>query len=502
MTTWTETIQASPGRARWMLFFVVIAVAAAVGLIAAQQPLLAVLALSLPLVAVAVIIWPNIATLLMIFILYANIAVVAVRFHGLPYEVGAAFPLLLLAPLAVHLIFRRRPVVLGRPFIFIVLFIGVQLLGVVLARDTMEAVANVFTFIFEGVLIYLLIVNVVRTPAVLRGAIWAMLLAGALISIFPIIQQLTGNFDNNYGGFAQLSEVGFRTGEIGLFGEARQFRLAGAIGEQNRFAQVLLVLMPLGLFTIWSERSAFSRGLALVCTSLIATAFVFTFSRGGAVGFVLLLLVMLLIRAITLRWFLVVVLAATVAIYSVPEYSLRMSTIPGVLDVFDEDKSSEEIDGSFAGRATEMVAAAMVFADHPVAGVGPGMFKYYSREYGNELDIHYLEQDRQAHSLYLDIAANHGFLGLITFFGIFAVLMYDLWAMRQRWRQHPVMAAMASGLLLALVAYLTSGMFLHLSYVRYLWLLLGLAAAAGHISRRRLPTETVDANGRAPRGFN
>jgi O-antigen ligase len=105
------------------------------------------------------------------------------------------------------------------------------------------------------------------------------------------------------------------------------------------------------------------------------------------------------------------------------------------------------------------------------------------------LGIRHLEDYREAHSLYLDIAANHGLLGLITFFAIFAITLRDLARARRRWqRNRPALAAICTGYFLALIAYLATGLFLHLSYARYLWLMLGLAAAAGNIANR-LPLE-------------
>ncbi|HSL32690.1 MAG TPA: hypothetical protein VK871_03515, partial [Candidatus Limnocylindrales bacterium] len=45
----------------------------------------------------------------------------------------------------------------------------------------------------------------------------------------------------------------------------------------------------------------------------------------------------------------------------------------------------------------------------------------------------------------------------------------------------PDLAAMAAGFMLALVGYLASGLFLHLSYARYYWLVLALAGAAATV---------------------
>jgi hypothetical protein len=43
---------------------------------------------------------------------------------------------------------------------------------------------------------------------------------------------------------------------------------------------------------------------------------------------------------------------------------------------------------------------------------------------------------------------------------------------------------MATGLMLAVVTYMTTGLFLHLSYARYFWLVLAVAGAAGYLGMR------------------
>jgi hypothetical protein len=43
---------------------------------------------------------------------------------------------------------------------------------------------------------------------------------------------------------------------------------------------------------------------------------------------------------------------------------------------------------------------------------------------------------------------------------------------------------MATGLMLAVVTYMTTGLFLHLSYARYFWLVLAIAGAAAHLGLR------------------
>ena len=301
-----------------LLVLMVLLAAAGGGLLGGTQPLLGALLVLAAILVPALIMQSETATMTVIFILYSNIAVVANKFHGVPYFVAASFPFLLFIPLASYLVLQRKPVILHRSLPFLFAFLGVQCLGAVFSRDTQVSVSAVIDFIVEGLVIYLLVTNVVRSPRTLRRVTWTLLLAGVLLAGIPIWQQLTGTYANDYWGYAQLSESGFRTGEISLFGDVRQFKAAGAIGEQNRYAQVMLMLVPLGLFTFWAERKGGLRILALVATMLALVAVAISFSRGAAVALFLLLVAMVFMRAIKLSRFLLVLAAVVLFVISLP----------------------------------------------------------------------------------------------------------------------------------------------------------------------------------------
>ena len=119
------------------------------------------------------------------------------QFHGVPKIVAAAFPLLLGIPLARELFLRRRPLVVTPVMILLVLFFCVQAIGVAFSREIARSGDALLTLLFEGLILYLLITNVIRTTAVLRGATWALLGAGVLMSIVPLYQQVTRRFDDS-----------------------------------------------------------------------------------------------------------------------------------------------------------------------------------------------------------------------------------------------------------------------------------------------------------------
>ena len=464
---------------------VAVAVAGALGAVTAQQPLLGLGAGTAALLGLTIAARPDAATLVVIGVLYSNAAVIAVHFHGLPVFASAAVPLLLVVPLAYYVVARRQRVIATPGLRGMVGLLLVQILSSIFAADSADASGALLTFVSEGFVLYLLITNVVRTGALLRHVVWVLLGVGALLGALSTYQELTHTYANDYFGFAQVSNAAFGTGERTLTGEILQPRLAGPIGEQNRYAQVMLMVVPLGLFRYWSERSPPLRLLALCMTAFTALGIAFTFSRGAAIGFVLMIAIMAFLRYIRPRQIAAIVLGLALVLVAVPEYGNRLVTLDALTSFVSDEGPQDAADGSLMSRATENLAAALVFADHPLLGVGPGQFPRYYRDYAELVGIRVLATDRQAHDLYLDIAAETGILGLGAFLAVVLVTLRDLARARRRWsRERPELANLATGFMLAMVSYLTTGLFLHLAFERYLWLMLGLAAAAGGIALR------------------
>ena len=265
----------------------------------------------------------------------------------------------------------------------------------------------------------------------------------------------------------------------------------GPIGEQNRFAQVLLYALPLAVYRALDEPKRALRRLGVVCALLIALAVVLSFSRGGAVGLVAVLIGLLLMRAIRGRQILAVVLAVVVALVAFPDYRERVSSLLSVTEIFQAESNQDRADYSARGRATENLVAYLIWIDHPIFGVGPDQFTTYHQayaervaEYSDILDVRQRFQQREAHILYLGVAAETGILGLGCLMGILLGTLYELQRARRRHAGSPQLANLASGLFLAVIGYMVTSLFLHMSYVRYFWLLIGVSSAASVVLLR------------------
>jgi putative inorganic carbon (hco3(-)) transporter len=207
---------------------------------------------------------------------------------------------------------------------------------------------------------------------------------------------------------------------------------------------------------------------------------VLTFSRGAAVAVGATLLLAVLLREIGLRRFLAsLAILVAIVVVAFPDYVERVSSLEGVTALSGESSAGVG-DSAINGRHTENLAAWNTFLDQPMVGVGPGAyFSEYSRAYANRLGLKFLESERRGHSLYLEMVADLGIVGLGAFLAMVGTALFLLYRAARYWRGRDAERAMiASSLLLALFAYLASGAFLHLSYQRFFWGLLALTASA------------------------
>jgi len=96
-----------------------------------------------------------------------------------------------------------------------------------------------------------------------------------------------------------------------------------------------------------------------------------------------------------------------------------------------------------------------------------------------------IEKRYRGHNLYLETLAETGILGLASFLAIILANMHGLWKIRKRLQyEGSEFSDAAMAFFLCLVAYLSSAIFAHLSYQRYLWLLMALCSATIHILGR------------------
>ena len=489
---------------------VITAASFGIGLVIAGSPLVAVFALVGVVAFIVSLARPGWATYLVIAILYSNAAAVAVRSHGLPEFVAIAFPLLLALPLGEELLLKRKPVVITSALPVLFAYLLVQVISAIGARDVGDTTDSLIGFLIGGFGLYFVMTNVIRTLSAVRAAVWTVLAVAAGIGLITMYQAITGSYANNFGGLATVDLPGRDAGEQLLASLEGTPRAEGPIGETNRYGQVMLVLLPLGAMLALGESRRLQRALAVLLTLLILCGMATSFSRGAAMGLAVVVIVAAFFGYVRLRHLTLLGLTLAVVLVAFPRYGERLVDLQGLLSL--DQQSEMEADtsvgdtGNLRGRATSTLAALYVWSDHPVFGVGRGQFQTYYEEYAGVVADTGISsrvdfgETRQAHNLYTSVAAETGTLGLAAFIAVFVVTLRNLFRARRWWlASRPEVAHLAMGFLLALVAYLVSGIALHLSYERYLWFLMALAGITAHLALNGKPASDFEVSMRRRR---
>ncbi len=453
------------------------------GLLAGMYGAIFVLAGVIAILLIAFMLYrPDDTTVIILFALYANLAVVATKFYNIPAVIAGASFVLLIIPIMNYLFVKRELLILDQILLLMVMYaIALMISGVASGRMA-DALDRIISFLVEGLILYFLVVNAVRNYSQLRKATWALILSGVLMGSLSMYQELTKSYHNQFGGLAQVKESVIGTGETDMFGrKVKRQRLAGPIGSKNRYAQIMVVLLPLAFFRLLGEKKRSLRWFAAIsCIPILAGALL-TFSRGAGITIFLLLVIMTFLRYIKLWQFvLAMALAVGVVFVVVPDYVYRTyKAIEGLTSV--ASAHVEEADASVRGRATVGLAALQMFLDHPILGVGPGLSQAYMIEYSKE-GFREIDTERRAHNMYLEELADTGIVGFTLFMAIIFYVLFSLARLRRRYKDaYPEMAMLATGYLLGLVGYLLTAVFLHLSYVRYFWVIIALCGATIHI---------------------
>lgn len=405
-----------------------------------------------------------------VFMIYINLSDVLIQHHGLPSIAKTFVPVMILLILMEWLRTGRR-ISLPREGL---LLLGVYTLTVLLSffyAPDQARVTDGFVNLIKNLMIAIALALLIRRPQQLRVALWSIIGGALLLTAINSYKYLSGNFTSEFGGFAQ-SGVSF------MADDNKMFRLSGALAGPNYFAQLLLIAVPISFERMLSESSRWLKIIAGTTLMLSVIVILLTFSRGALLA----LLCMSAVLVYKLRrnpgWLLAGLLLVVLSLPLLPAgYVDRLSSALPHIGV--SSQSTQEPDESVRGRLGEMRVAWELFMDHPLLGVGYNNYENYFQQYTLNLDQMPRGEARPAHSLYLEVAAEGGVVGigafamLLAYFARIAVRGYTSLSRSS----HSSHANMIAGLAMGLVGYLIAAIFLHDAYPRFFWLLAGLILA-------------------------
>ncbi|HEX3109407.1 MAG TPA: O-antigen ligase family protein [Thermoanaerobaculia bacterium] len=290
----------------------------------------------------------------------------------------------------------------------------------------------------------------------------------AAISVFQIATHST----NQLGGLAQI-----QTGN--LYADVAQPRAAGPVSDPNFYAQILLMTLPIAAALAASR----SRMVFAFVAVVIFAGVLVTYSRGAMVSIVAMLVLVPFVLRVRRHVVWKAALAAVLLTAVTPATVIRrFHTVTDVVASEQGGQPEETRDASVDKRKLLLSVGLRMFDDAPLFGVGAGNFgrhyAHYANEVGSSAPQYDDPGDRQyPHSLYVELAAENGIAGLVTF----ALAMVIAFSTLTRTK---TMSPLRIGILIALAGYLVSSLFLHSAYQRYLWLLLAFIPAIDRLLRQ------------------
>ena len=415
-----------------------------------------------------------------LFLIYLNAPVVCARELGLP-TVLAGFALLALAvPVYRRLVELKEPVYVPPALAMAALFAVLGFVSAAGSARPQSSIAYALSFTLEGFAVAFLIANAIRTRDELTLAVKALVAAGGLMGLIALLHQIIGTEQTAFFGFSQLDAT------ISDDAGHTRRRMAGPLGETNRFAQVLAVLLPLSGAMIRHGRPG-ARLFFAGCTACIAVGVVLTFSRGAVVALILSMPFALALGVIGRRHLFVLIVIGAVTVAALPPLAERIQSVGAVLvqTTGFGVTGLRAADGAARGRVTEMQATGLMFLERPLIGNGPGMVPYLYPEYAVAVGGKVRPERRQAHNLYLEVAAETGLLGFACYALCLGLTLAGVLSLRREARGgDPYLSDVASALALALIISLLTSLFLHSSFIRYFWLLVGVCLGAARVRPR------------------
>lgn len=380
-----------------------------------------------------------------------NLFVMAYAF--LPDIVILAAEILFFAVMVIDLKFNKKiikantlliPMFLVGVFMIINSFTSLNILGSM--RD--------LAFNFGGIFLALMVYKEVNSKQKLNNILTSLAIGAALVGVFGLYQ------------FVFLGTVQREWIDASLKGVITR-RAYSVFMNPNIFAEYLVLVTPLVVSQFWAHRDGFKKFIYLMISGLLLVNMMLTFSRGGMVSIAVAAMVFLFFAMRPLFVFLI-----PIGIFSINFLPEKIQN--RIYSIFNFADSSTSYRFKMWGITKDLIR------DNPMVGVGFG-HKTFKQEF--ELLIRSMPIFH-AHNTYLEIMAEGGALGIISFLYIVIGSIVNLFKSGMK-STDKYIRTVSIGLLASIMGILTNGMTEHIVYINriivMLWMVFGLTGALRNI---------------------
>lgn len=467
---------------------VLIGVAAGILVVRLNQPVYFILGVITVAASALAAFSAEFGVLVLVFMSYTRLSDIVIEYYHAPSIAKAYIAVLALGIFIRWLIFKERPRGWIVPTILLAVY-GLIGFASILYSPVPDLVLVKASEYVKNAAITVLVIILLQDARSFRHVIWILIGVGIFLGTISVFQYFTHTFTRSYGGFGQSSLEQ-------IVGTVDDYRIGGPIGDPNFFAQIMVVLVPISLERVLHEKLILLRALALWALGVSFLCVIFSYSRGGLLALVVCLAVWFVInppRGIQMPLFIlggVLVLAYAIP----PGYYDRVLALG---QIFQSQGTLRTADPSLQGRASENLAAWDMLSTHPIFGVGWNSYAYLFPFYSKDIGLANVATQREAHDLYLEVAAETGVVGLVAFgLILFSSLRVVVRARRQFIQAKMTdYAGMTTAFGVGFVGYLVAAIFIHGAFLRYFHVLLGIAWALYLVAQHTLAERSMPPSG-------
>jgi len=256
-------------------------------------------------------------------------------------------------------------------------------------------------------------------------------------------------------------------------GAHRTGGISGITGDNNFFAVMILVMLPMTVYLISQTKSLIVKNGLIALTIFIVFGLISTYSRSGFIGLAVFTLFALSSSKRKVLWILLLSITIYSAMELLPEeWFNRMDTV----------ETAEE-DNSFMHRVVVWKMCTIIALDNPFFGEGFRSIEnllvwqryvpnYHLLDFIVTPDVNYFEPVRAAHSIYFQVLSDHGFVGLFVFMLIIFSTYVKIGTIKKRAKKNNMdnwVFTLLSMLRISIIVYCVSGGSVGIAYFDFLY---------------------------------
>lgn len=329
----------------------------------------------------------------------------------------------------------------------ILLFGLAAFLSMPMATSPGEAYTEFSDVLLKAIVIFVVFVNVVRTESRLKFLVWLAFAVSIYLSFYAVSDYMNGIF---------------REGTAANNNQRIGGAISGLFGNSNDLALHLVTMVPIAIGFGFASKGTLRKVLHIGLAVMFVAAIVVTFSRGGFLGLMVAILVMVRKMGRKNKFVstgaLVVSMLALLA-FAPATYSSRLSTI---------FSSSSDITGSSSQRTEILKRSIWVTLRYPLFGVGVGNFHFKS--------VHELV----THNAYTEVSSEMGIPALVIYIMLMVYPLRRLREIEAQTLNRPDKRRFhywSIGIQASIVAYMVTSFFGAVAYQWYIYYIVGYAVA-------------------------